>query len=207
VDVVSKITTNAPPANHLDHVAVPGVLPDGVALQVRRFDILGVPGFLLLATCESLPLLAALVAAAGARPVGSDVFESLRIEAVWPHYGRDISDENLAQEVNRTIQAISFKKGCYLGQEPIARIDALGHVNQELRLIRLPASCPPPAGSDLFSLDDDQKAIGRVTSSAPDFVNDGDAVALTYVRRGFLDEGMGVRVRIGDQFVSASVIR
>jgi folate-binding protein YgfZ len=207
VDIVSKVAANTPPTNHLDHFAAPGVLSDGAALQVRRFDILGIPGFLLLAPRESLPMLAALVAAAGARPVGVDVFESLRIEAVWPHYGRDISDENLAQEVHRTTQAISFKKGCYLGQEPIARIDALGHINQELRLIRLPASCPPPADSELFSLDNDQKPIGRVTSSALDFAHDGGAVALSYVRRGFLDDGMGVRVRIGDQFVSASVIR
>ena len=205
MEIVSKTTAHASPTNHLDHVAAPGVLSDAAALQVRRFDILGVPGFLLLAPRESLPKLTALVVAAGARSAGPDVFESLRIEAVWPQYSRDISDENLAQEVNRTKQAISFKKGCYLGQEPIARIDALGHVNQELRLIRLPASCPPPAGSELFSIDNNQKAIGRVTSSAIDFANDGGAVAMAYVRRGFLDDGTSVRVRVDEQFVPASV--
>ncbi|MBI5761691.1 MAG: folate-binding protein YgfZ [Planctomycetales bacterium] len=206
-DIVSKIAAVSLPTNHLAHVVAPGVLSNGVALQVRRFDILGVPGFLLLTLRESIPELIALVAARGARSVGPDVFESLRIEAVWPHYGRDMSDENLAQEENRTTQAISFKKGCYLGQEPIARIDALGHVNQELRLIRIPASLPPPAGSELFSIDSDAKAIGRVTSSACDFENEGGAVALAYLRRGFLEGGMSVRVRVDDQFVNASIMR
>ena len=71
------------------------------------------------------------------KPAGSEVWTALRIEAGLSVYGVDISEENLAQEVGLMITAISFTKGCYLGQEPIARIDALGHVNRELRSLRI----------------------------------------------------------------------
>jgi folate-binding protein YgfZ len=63
----------------------------------------------------------------------SSAFEVLRIEAGVPASGRDVTPDNLPQEVARDSQAINFVKGCYLGQETVARIDALGHVNKLLR--------------------------------------------------------------------------
>ena len=62
-------------------------------------------------------------------------FAAFRIDVGFPVYGIDLTDDHLAQEAARTAKAISFTKGCYLGQEPIARIDALGHVNRELRIV------------------------------------------------------------------------
>ena len=59
-------------------------------------------------------------------------FETLRIEAGTPLFGVDFNDTNLPQEVGRDAVAISFTKGCYLGQETVARLDALGHVNQKI---------------------------------------------------------------------------
>ncbi len=59
---------------------------------------------------------------------------SLRIEGVHPLFGRDVNPDNLPQEVARDARTINFVKGCYLGQETVARIDALGHVNKILRL-------------------------------------------------------------------------
>ena len=64
-------------------------------------------------------------------------FETLRIEAGTPLFGVDFNDNNLPQEVGRDDRAISFTKGCYLGQETVARIDALGHVNQQLAGVRV----------------------------------------------------------------------
>ena len=64
--------------------------------------------------------------------LGEKTFEALRIEAGLPLFGVDFDDHNLPQEVGRNAQAISFTKGCYLGQETVARIDALGHVNQQI---------------------------------------------------------------------------
>ncbi len=63
-------------------------------------------------------------------------FEARRIEAGFPLYGLDFDEHNLPQEVGRDAEAISFTKGCYLGQETVARIDAMGHVNQQLCGVR-----------------------------------------------------------------------
>ncbi|HEY6564507.1 MAG TPA: hypothetical protein VIY86_08435, partial [Pirellulaceae bacterium] len=69
----------------------------------------------------------------GVAPGPPEIFESIRIEAGWPKYGVDFTDQNLPQELARDGQAISFTKGCYLGQETVARLDALGHVNRLCR--------------------------------------------------------------------------
>ncbi len=73
--------------------------------------------------------------------------EAMRIEAGTPAFGRDVTADNLPQEVGRDARAISFVKGCYLGQETVARIDALGHVNRLLKGLIFPtgAAVPGPA--------------------------------------------------------------
>ena len=77
-------------------------------------------------------------------------FDAARIESGTPLFGRDITDENLPQEIDRDRLAISFTKGCYLGQETVARIDALGHVNRLLRAVKFPPQSPtPPVGTEL----------------------------------------------------------
>ncbi|MFO0903414.1 MAG: hypothetical protein U0939_10460 [Pirellulales bacterium] len=68
----------------------------------------------------------------------ADALELWRVAAKLPEYGRDISDETLPQEVDRNETAISFNKGCYLGQETVARIDARGHVNWNLAVFLAP---------------------------------------------------------------------
>jgi folate-binding protein YgfZ len=73
--------------------------------------------------------------------------EALRIEAGTPAFGRDVRPENLPQEIGRDARAISFVKGCYLGQETVARIDALGHVNKLLKGLRIEGDGIPPAGT------------------------------------------------------------
>ena len=74
-------------------------------------------------------------------------FESWRIAHGAPLYGREITAEQLPQEVGRDARAISFNKGCYLGQEPVARIDALGHVNWELVTFQIAASAAADGSS------------------------------------------------------------
>ena len=75
--------------------------------------------------------------------------EVIRIESGTPRFGVDITDENLPQEVARDNRAISFTKGCYLGQETVARIDALGHVNRKLCGIRFERNEIPTGGSSI----------------------------------------------------------
>jgi folate-binding protein YgfZ len=79
-----------------------------------------------------------------------------------PLFGVDFDDSNFPQEVGRTEEAISFTKGCYLGQETVARIDALGHVNQQLAGVRFDGTDLPATGVELTHA---EKSVGRVTSS------------------------------------------
>ena len=181
-------------------------------LFTRRVDLLGQPGYYLVCRREGLVRLWQQLANLGFRPSGFEAFHGLRIEARMPLYGLDINEDNLAQEVGRTSQAISFTKGCYLGQEPIARIHALGHVNQELRGLRLsrdggtgedPPVLIPAPGTPVLARGE-TKEIGRVTSSGFSYAGDC-VVALAYLRRNYLAAGSEVTVKIGDREFAATV--
>lgn len=128
----------------------------------------------------------------GVATCGQDARDVLRVEGGQPLYGRDITDANLPQEVDRDATAISFIKGCYLGQETVARIDALGHVNKILRGVRVEGDVIPAAGTALTVND---KEVGRVTSAvfSPKL---GAPLALAFVRRGH--EAVGTRLNCGD---------
>jgi folate-binding protein YgfZ len=80
-----------------------------------------------------------------------------------PRYGVDFTEENLPQEVGRDREAISFTKGCYLGQETVARIDALGHVNHRLVGVRFFGSEVPASGTELTR---ECRIVGSGTSAA-----------------------------------------
>lgn len=193
-----------PAAAEMESLQVAEAEFESNAVRIRRHDLLRLPCFYLVASSEVLSVLRDRLQRAGARPAGSLAFEALRIEAGFPRYGVDISDANLAQEAGRTKQAISFTKGCYLGQEPIARIDALGHVNQLLRGLKLSGSSLPPPGSEVFSTGDGAKKVGQITSSAISYADDRP-VALALLRRGFETPGQTLHVRIHDDSVAAAV--
>lgn len=163
---------------------------------------LGVPGYLIASKATEAATCRNQLVAAGARPAGAAAFEALRIEAGFPLYGIDITDANLAQEVGRTAQAISFSKGCYLGQEPIARIDALGHVNQQLRGLRLEAGLLPPMGAEITTNDDEPRKIGHVTSAAFSYGIQAP-VALGYLKRHYDSPDLDVSVVAGGTAVPA----
>lgn len=107
--------------------------------------------------------------------VGADELELLRIQAGTPAWGKEIDDRVLPAEAGLTERAVSFTKGCYPGQEPIARLHYRGHANRTLRVLTL-ATLPAPEEE----LSYEGKGVGRITSAAP--TGDG-AVALAYVRR------------------------
>jgi len=121
----------------------------------------------------------------GAVPCDEPTFHTRRIEAGTPLFGVDFNDDNLPQEVGRNEKAISFTKGCYLGQETVARIDALGHVNQQLVGVRFSGAKPPDIGAALRSAG---KTVGHVTSAT--FSPQLQApLALAMVRRPYNDVG------------------
>ena len=130
---------------------------------------------------------------AGARPVGFDALEVLRVEAGVPRYGSDLTDANVVLEAAQT-DAVSFTKGCYVGQEIIARIHWRGHVAKRLAGLVFDANmdAPPPAGARVTA--PDGKEIGRITSSvlSPHF--DGRPLALGMLKYDYLAPTTQVRV-------------
>lgn len=121
----------------------------------------------------------AALAAESIPSVSKELLELARIEARFPAFGRDITVDNLPQEVGRDESAISFTKGCYLGQETVARIDALGHVNRNLVQLSLESSEVPTGDLELQSGD---KVVGRITSASYSPTQQR-TLALGYVRR------------------------
>jgi aminomethyltransferase len=110
--------------------------------------------------------------------LSAEELERLRILARTPMFGRELDERVLPAEAGLDERAISFTKGCYPGQEPIARLHFRGHPNRTLRVLALDGD-----GEHRFEaeLTHDGKAVGRVTSTAPD--PEHGVVALAYVRR------------------------
>ena len=107
--------------------------------------------------------------------VSPEELELLRIRAGTAAWGKEIDDRVLPAEAGLTERAVSFTKGCYPGQEPIARLHYRGHANRSLRVLEL-AKSPEPDAELVY----EGKTVGRITSAA----RDGDrVVALAYVRR------------------------
>jgi folate-binding protein YgfZ len=153
--------------------------PTGTTSQVRRNTSLSVPAFDILTPHTYAEEAWKQLLTAGARPAGAQTYHVLRVEAGTPWYGQDIDENNLAMELNRTPQAISYTKGCFPGQEPIVRARDLGHVNWVFMGLKLAGDVPPP-GSKLFR---DGKEVGRVTSAVLS-PRHGGVLALGYIRRG-----------------------
>jgi folate-binding protein YgfZ len=92
-------------------------------------------------------------------------FEQLRIRERFPKINQDLSIENMAPEAERNTSAISYVKGCYLGQEPIARLDAMGHVNRALRCVESASSAAQFLQASILT--PDGSIAGVVTSATP----------------------------------------
>lgn len=122
----------------------------------------------------------------GAVPAGHDLFEYHRISEGYPVCGVDIGPENLAPEADRIKQAICYTKGCYLGQEPIARLDAMGHVNRKLyRCTFIPA-------------DDSESPAEFIRVSSHATVGDIPRPALAIVRVKDAEKGLPLLGRLAD---------
>jgi folate-binding protein YgfZ len=138
--------------------------------SIRRHDPVGVPGFDIV--CKSRPALDVVEGS-------PETYETLRIEAGTPLFGPDIDENRFVMEVGRAARAVSYSKGCYLGQEPIVMArDRAGHVNRAFLGMKVLDGGPPPPGTKLFR---DGQEVGAVTSSchSPRL---GLPVALGYLR-------------------------
>jgi folate-binding protein YgfZ len=191
---LGKLTGSSAPMERLSHVEV---RIGQAAAALRRVDLTGGNAFLLSAQREAIPGLWEALCAAGCVPCGLEAFEMARIENGTPIFGQDISDKNFPQELARNKQAISFIKGCYLGQETVARIDALGHVNQTLCGLKFTGSAVPQPGTELTA---NAKVVGHITSAAfsPGLAS---TLALGYVRRTHNAPGTTLESSVGQATV------
>lgn len=165
----------------------------GVSCALIRLPILALawliecPWIAVRQVCEQL-------VASGMTRCDQEAWEAVRIESGFPLDRVDITEQNLPQEIARNEQAINFKKGCYLGQETVARIDALGHVNQTLVGVKFAGSHVPPRDTPLMA---DGKPAGRVTSAcySPRYEA---PLALALVRRGHNSPGTRLQCDLGE---------
>ncbi len=170
-------------------------LPVGVrVLQANRF---GLPGFDLLAPAGSEQAVLEALKEGGAVELPVELVESLRMERGVAAWGRELLASTLPHEAGITERAVSFTKGCYIGQEVVSRIQSVGSPSRKLCLLT-----PLRAGGDLLPGAElhphgqpDSKPCGQVTSAGFSFTLD-KPVALAYLKRGFHEPGGLVEAKI-----------
>lgn len=174
----------------------------GEPVVAARLDQLGVPGFCLyVAPAVEGPLLAAL-GEAGAPAASAEALEAARLEAGYPIFGIDMTDDTIPLEAGIEARGISFTKGCYVGQEVIIRVLHRGHgrVARKLVTLRVDGGVPE-RGARLFG---GEREVGRVTSAA--LSPRHGTLALAYVHRDFVAAGSALQVEAGDRRTPATVI-
>lgn len=158
---------------------------------VARVSSTGAGGyFIFLLPAKKLDLIAALDAA-GIEEATPEDARTVRIEHGKPRYGEEISERYLVQETGQ-LHAVSFSKGCYLGQEIVERVRSRAQIHRVLRRLAIDALEPPPAGTKLKSGDADSAEIASAVYS-PAL---GKVAALAYVRTQFAEPG--TELRLGD---------
>ncbi|MCX5767788.1 MAG: hypothetical protein NTZ43_11250 [Gemmatimonadetes bacterium] len=165
------------------------VASEGGDVVIARVPDLGGEGFDLFVPVEHAAEWWKRITEAGADPIGTAATEIARVEAGRPLIGTDMDENTLVQEANfDVLHGISYTKGCYTGQETVARVHFRGHVNRQLRGVR--ASVPLTIGASL--LREDRESVGAVGSVAasPRY----GSIALAMVRR---EVETGAELRVG----------
>jgi len=160
----------------------------GVDVRVVRAGDVPGQGFVLHVPPEAAEAVTSALRAAGAAEIAPAALDALRVEAGRPWYGPDVTEENLLHETGLLGEYHSSSKGCYVGQEVVARLEGRGgHVNKVMRGLRLTA---PAAAGDTVTAEG--KEVGRVTTAAvsPRF----GPVALAYLHRTRSEPGSAVEV-------------
>jgi folate-binding protein YgfZ len=150
---------------------------------------------LIAAAADAERLRAALIEA-GAVEVAAEAVEILRVEAGTPRFGAEVDTATMPAEAGIVEAAVSFEKGCYIGQETVARLHYKGKPNRRLRGLRLSAPAPPGAALTLG-----EKEVGRVGGSCVSPVH--GPIALTILRR---EAEPGAELAVGEDGVTARVV-
>ena len=174
---------------------------ESIEIIVARNDITGEAGYDLFVPTEGLKPLFDRLIKTGTPLIGQKALHTLRVEAGIPQYGVDMDESHFPMEAGLTLRAISETKGCYLGQETIARALAQGHMNRHLVGLELTGDAIPEKGHTLQGGD---RKIGTITSAvfSPTLKK---IIAMGYVQRNFAKPGSEVSVLIGENPVPATV--
>jgi aminomethyltransferase len=170
----------------------------GAPVRVVGRSDTGGPGFQCWTVAFQGPALWRALVDAGARPVGAEALNVLRVEAGIPWYGHDVDDTVILPETGLE-HLVSYNKGCYIGQEVVARVKYRGHVNRALSGLVLDGDRVPAPGAKVVA---DAREVGRVTSAVRS-ITIGKPIALGYVRREHCAPGTGVTVQDGDVAIPA----
>jgi tRNA-modifying protein YgfZ len=173
----------------------------GQPVSVARIDQLGVPGFCIYLEPSREGALIAALLEAGAHDVSADAIDVARIEAGYPIFGVDMTDDTIPLEAGIEDRAISMSKGCYVGQEVIIRVLHRGHGRVARKLVTLRIDgLVPKRGARVFAADRD---VGFVTSAAasPRL----GTVAMAYVHRDFVAPGTTIETAADSGRVPATV--
>jgi folate-binding protein YgfZ len=171
-------------------------------LIVARNEITGEMGYDIFIPVEILPPVFQTLISTGAKLVGQEALKILRIEAGIPQYGVDMDESHFPMEAGLTEQAISFTKGCYIGQETIARADTQGRMNRYLMGLEMEGPAIPQKGLAILK---DGRTIGSITSAvrSPGL---SKIIALGYLYREFAKPGTGVSVAVEGGSQTATVV-
>ncbi|HXY31605.1 MAG TPA: glycine cleavage T C-terminal barrel domain-containing protein [Gemmatimonadaceae bacterium] len=174
----------------------------GRPVVIARMPEIGLEGYEIFLPAEAFGVVWQRSVAAGAIPTGLIAWEIARIEAGRPEWGLDIDEGTIPQEANfDELHAISYTKGCYVGQEVVARVHFRGHVNRHLRGLVAGQNEAPPSKAAV--LDQAGKQVGEVRSSA--LSPRHGAVALAMIRRE-VETGAGVRLQWDGVELPAQVV-
>lgn len=190
--VAAKATGLAPEAAMHDPVAV--TVGGSAATMVRTWPAFGAGFHFLVANAQARPVFEALAHEADAKgvlPIGQEAWEQLRVEAGIPAFGHEITPEVNPWEA-RLADSVSMRKGCYLGQEVIARLANYDKVQRYLTGLRY-AGPSPRVGAEIRS---GEQKVGVVTSVAP-------GLALGFVKGAFVEPGTRLEVLVGEEAVPA----
>ncbi|MFT4648825.1 MAG: folate-binding protein YgfZ [Glaciecola sp.] len=177
----------------------------GQGITITHLPVAGSPGYRLATSPENFAALWTAIVSAGATPAGLAAFDSLRGENLWAQWGVDIDDTIYPQEANLQ-DAFSLTKGCYIGQEVVAKIDTYGGLNKRILLLKAPDS-PVAAGTRLMRQtagpDSEWRDLGVVTTWTYSFAAD-HGVVLAYVKRKH--QAQGTEFRLGDGPDTATIL-
>jgi len=206
IGTTTIITVQGPAADKvLGHPQADLTLADfaGVSLRIARHRRGPHDGYDLLVPSDAVDSVIAELTTQGALAVSQDDLEIVRIEAAIPRHGVDVDDSIIPLEAGM-LDAIHWEKGCYVGQEVLARMYHRGHTNKELRQLTISGDSLPDTGAKIFPSTGEDKACGTITCSvfSPKLES---ILALGYVRRKYFDAGTALHVSVAGHLVDAQV--